>query len=99
MPVFVMALLGGLINISATIAGRVMIALGFSIVTYTGISASLTFLRANVVSSIVALPPDVVGMLATMKVGEAISIVFSALLARLLLSGLSSDSLKRLVQR
>lgn len=99
MPLFVAALLGGLINIAATLAGRVLLALGFASVTYTGLTTTLDWLKAQAVASITALPAEAVGMLSTMKVGESISIITSALLARMLLNGLSAGgSISRLVK-
>lgn len=99
MPLFIGALLGGLLNIAASLAGRVLLALGFAAVTYTGVSASLTWLKDQAKLSLQGLPADVVGMLAYMKVDVCVSIIFSAILARLLLDGLSSDTVKRLVMR
>ena len=37
MPVFIAAIGGVLINLVGTLAGRVLIALGISVVTYTGV--------------------------------------------------------------
>lgn len=99
MPLFIAALLGGLVNIAGTIAGRVLISLGFAAVTYTGLSTSLGWLKTQAVSALIGLPLQSVQLLAYMKVGESISIIFSALLVRQLLNGLAGDGIKRLVQR
>jgi hypothetical protein len=100
MPMFVAALLGGLLNIAASLAGRVLLSLGFASVTYTGLNASLTFLRDQALSNIQALSPDVVGMLSVMKVGVCLSIISSALLTRMLLDGLSAGgAISKLVKR
>lgn len=90
-------LLGGLISIAGTLAGRVLIGLGISVVTYSGMAASLTWLKSQAVVAILGLPPPVVGMLSALKVGQAISIVFSAILARQVIQGLSGDALKKWV--
>lgn len=99
MPLFVAALLGGLINIAGTLAGRVLISLGFGVVAYTGISTSLAFVKTQAVGAFQGLPADMVQLLSYMKVGESISIISSALLVRLALNGLTGDTIKRLVQR
>ncbi|MGE3348523.1 MAG: DUF2523 domain-containing protein [Ramlibacter sp.] len=91
--------MGGLINIAGTLAGRVLISLGFAAVSYVGFSASLTWLKSQAVTAVLGLPPEVVAMLSTMKVGQSISIIFSAILARQVLNGLTGDTIKRLVQR
>lgn len=97
MPTFVAAIGGMLINLVGTLVGRVLVALGMAVVTYTGINASLESLKMQAVQSFAALPPEVYGMLAVMRVGQCISIVTSAIAARLLLDGLTSDTFKRWV--
>lgn len=99
MPLFVAALLGGLINVAGTIAGRVLLGLGFAAITYTGVASSIGWLKSQAITAFAGLPAQALGMMATMKIGESISILISALLVRQLLSGLTSDSIKRLVQR
>ena len=95
MPVFIVAIGGMLINIVGSLVGRVLVALGMGIVTYTGVNAALDELKAQAIQSFAGLPPEVVGMLGVMKVGVAISIVTSAIAARMLLDGLTSDTFKR----
>jgi hypothetical protein len=99
MPLFVASLLGGLVNVAGSVAGQVLLSLGFAAVTYTGLSTTLDFLKAEALGRITALPADVVGLLATMKVGVALSIVVSALTARMLLAGLSAGgAISRLIK-
>jgi hypothetical protein len=97
MPVFIAAIGGMLVNIVATLAGRVLVALGIAVITFTGVNASLNWMKSQALSSIGMLPPEVIGMLGTMKVGVSISIVTSAITARLILNGISGDTFKRWV--
>ena len=97
MPIFLAALMGGLINIAGTIAGRVFIALGMSVVTYQGMDVVLTFLKNQAVSNIQSLPADMVSLIAYLGVGQAISIIFSALVVRQTLEGLTSGTFKKWV--
>lgn len=99
MPVFVAAIGGMLINLVGTLVGRVLVALGLSVITYTGVNATLEALKAQAVQSLTALPPEVYGMLGMMRVGQCISIITSAIAARLLLDGLTSDTFKRMVMK
>ena len=99
MPVFLAALGGVLINIVGTIVGRVMIALGIGVVTYTGVGASIDFLKAQAISNFNSLPSEVYSILAMLKVGSAINIIVSAIMARLVLDGVTSDTFKRWVIR
>ena len=99
MPMFIASLLGGLINIAGTLAGQVLIALGISVVTYTGVDTTLTFLKDGALSSIQALPAGVPALLSYMKVGVCISILSSAMVARMTLTGLTSGAFKRWVHK
>lgn len=100
MPAFVAMLLGGLISVAGHIAGRVLLALGFGWLSFAGVDTSLTWLKTQAVDALHGLPAGVLGLLATLKVGEFISIIFSALLVRLLLAGLTpGGSIYKLVRR
>lgn len=99
MPAIIAALLGGLISIAGTLAGKVLIGLGLSVATYSGLSLTLDFAKTRVIDSIQSLPPEIVGMLSAMGVGQFISIIASALSARLLLQGLTDGSIKKWVMK
>lgn len=90
---------GALAPFLSTLLGRAVVALGFGAVSYTGISLTLDWLKAQAVTYIGALGPEVVGMLARLKVGVFISIIFSALLARMVLNGLQGDTIKKWVTK
>lgn len=97
MPAFIAMLWGALVTLTGSLAGRVLIALGLSVVTYTGVSASLDFLKSQAITAMGGAGSQVLGMLGVMKVGECISILFSAMLTRQIGQGLTSDSVKRWV--
>lgn len=99
MPALVAILWGGLLNILGTLVGRIIAAVGVGVVTYTGVSSSLDWLKNQAVSSLQMLDPQVVGLLGVLKVGVFISIISSAVMARLLLSGLQSGTFKRWVTK
>lgn len=99
MPAILWALGSLLVNIAGSMAGRVLIALGIGVATYTGVNASLDWLKSQAVQAFQGLPADVLGMLGTMKVGQCISIVTSAIVARSIINGVQSDTFKRWVIR
>jgi len=90
---------GALLNVIGSLVGRVLTALSIGVVAYTGLNASLTWLKAGVVSSFTALPSQVVGILSLMQVGSCISMVFSAMLIRFTLQGMQSDTIKSWVKK
>jgi len=91
-------LLGGLLKIAPTLVGQVLISLGIGVATYTGLSASIDFLKTNFVTAVMGLPPEVVGMLGLMKVGSCVSMLFSAMVIRLTIQGLTGANFKRWVK-
>lgn len=97
MPALVAVIMGALLQIVGSLVGRVLVALGLSVVTYTGMSVTLNWLKSQAVTAALGLPADVIGMLSVMKVGTSISIIFSAMLARLVVTGLSGDAVKKWV--
>lgn len=97
MPLLVSALIGGLIQASFTLVGRVLIALGFSYLTMTGVDASLDWIRGAIASSMGGLPSDVVSLLGAFRVGSAVSIVLSAITARLIFDGMTGGTIRKMV--
>lgn len=97
MPAIIAAIGGMLLNIVGSLVGRVLVALGISVVTYTGIIATIDSLRDDAIAALNGLPGELLGLLAYMKVGVAISIITSAITARLVLMGLTSGTFKRWV--
>lgn len=96
-PLVAGAFVGGLIQAAGSLVGRVLIALGVGFVTYTGIQATLTSMQGYVQGWLQAMPADVLGILGLMKIDVAVSIMFSAVAARLVLKGITSDTIKRMV--
>lgn len=97
MPVFIASIGGLLLSLVAGLVGRTLASLGLSVVTYVGISRAIDFLKDLIIQNLAELPVTVVQVLALMKVGTALSIVFSAMFASMLLNGLNSDTFKRWV--
>ena len=99
MPVFLAALGGVLLNITASLVGRVLLALGISVVTYTGIDTSLSWLKDQAIASTATLPAELLGLMAFLKIGECISIIASAVVMRQILNGVQGGTFKRWVTK
>lgn len=99
MPMFIAALGGMLINLVGTLAGRILIALGISVVTYSGITITLDALKGQAISAFGSLPADVFAILGILKVGQCISIITSAIAAKLVIDGLSGDTIKKWIHK
>lgn len=99
MPVIASVIWGAFLNIIGTVVGRALVALGLGVVTFTGVSTSLDWMKAQAVTALTSLPPELVQIMGVLKVGTFISIITSAVAVRLLLSGVQSGTMKRWVTK
>lgn len=91
------ALIGALIQVAGTLVGKVLISLGIGYAVYSGVDTSLTWAKAQVISSISGAGAQAVAAAGALKLGKVISILFSALVARLTLNGMTSGTIKKMV--
>jgi len=94
---FIPALLGGLVSAAGTLVGRVLISLGVSYVVLTGVDASINYAKAEVFAGLSGAPATIVAVFSALKVGTVLNILFSALVGRMVVAGLTNGSLKRMV--
>lgn len=97
MPLFIAALWGALIQIAGTLVGKVLISLGIGYVAYSGMDVSISWVRDLALSNLSALGADTVKVAGLLKIGTAVNILTSAMLARLALNGLTGGVLKKMV--
>jgi len=97
MPLILAALIGALIQAAGSLVGRVLISLCIGYVAFKGVDTSIGLARDAVIQNISALPLLAVQVCSAAKVGKCISILTSALLARLSLQGLTGGTLKKMV--
>lgn len=98
MPAFIAALAGAFLRITASFVGRVLLNLGIAVVTYKGIDTSFEVLKQQALTSLTGLPPELVSLLSYMRVGEAFSIITSAIAARMAFDALNG-TVKRFVKK
>lgn len=90
---------GVLLSIVGSLVGRSLAALGIGAVSYVGVNTTLTYFKTAAVSAFSGLPAGILGILSLLQVGSCISMVFSAMLMRMTLQGLTSDTLKGWVKK
>jgi hypothetical protein len=95
MPIFLAALFGGLVQLAGSLVGRVLIALGIGYATYTGVSTGIGAIQSTVQSYLTGAPATIAAMLGVLKADVCVSILVSAIVARLTLKGLTSGSMTR----
>lgn len=99
MPLFLAALMGALVSVAGTLVGRVLLSLGIGLAVFSGVDSSIAWARDFAVSSILATSAQTVAVASTLKVGVCISILTSALVARMTLNGLTSGTITKMVQK
>lgn len=91
--------MGVLAQILPSLIGRVLLALGISFVTYTGMSVAIDGLYASAQSSFSGLPAETLNLLAYLWVDKALSVVFSAFTAALAIKTLKTGSITKMVTK
>lgn len=95
---FVPALIGGLVQAAGSMAGKVLISLGVGYATYQGIDASFDWIKVKIATSFMGMPAQAMAVLSAARVGSAVSIVLSAIAARMVLVGMVEGA-KRLTTK
>lgn len=99
MPLFIAALWGALISMVGTLVGRVLVSLGIGYVSYTGLDILTTFAKNQFLAGMSGLPAQAVGLASTLKIGVCVSMLLSALVARLVLQGMTGGTLTKMVTK
>lgn len=100
MPWLVSVLLAGLLQIVGSVVGRVLLALGFGFVEYTGISKLIDSAKASATSLINDVGSSMIAEWAGFfRIDQHVSILLSAIGVKVLLNALGGASAKRLVQK
>lgn len=95
---FLPALIGALAAAMGTLAGRVMIALGFGFVTYKGIDVGIESLKQTAMSGINGLPAEALGLVGYLWLDKALTVIFSAIATALAMRAVGG-SVKRMVAK
>jgi len=92
----ILASVGGvLLTVLGSFWGRLIAALGFTVVSYSGISVTLDWFHNNMINALNAIPSDIIGLLAYMKVGICINIIITAITLRLTIKGVTGGTLRK----
>jgi len=97
--VIAMAIGGMLLQMVASIVGRVLLALGVGYMSYQGFDVILGSVRTMFMNYAGGLSGDVLQILGLLKLGTCFNIAMSAILIRATLSGLQSGGFKRMVTK
>lgn len=99
MPLLAGALVGALVQAAGSFLGRMLIAAGVGVVSYTGMQIASEKILSSMWAQINGLPASVLGIMGVLHIGACINVIVSASLARAVLNGLSSGSVKKWVTK
>jgi hypothetical protein len=95
---FLSSLIGALAAAMGTLAGRVLLALGFGFVTYKGVDLGIASLKAQVISSVQGLSADALSLVGYLWLDKALTVVFSSVVVAMTMRALGG-SIKKLVAK
>lgn len=95
----VWAIGGILLQIAASMVGRVLLALGIGYVTYAGFDVGITWLLTQIKANMSSMGADTLSFLAWLWVDKAIGMVFSAYSAALLVKMAGSAKFTKMVTK
>jgi hypothetical protein len=96
---FLLALGGLLLEICASMAGRVLLAIGIGYVTYSGFDLSVSWLLDQIKSNVSSMGAETVSFLAWLWVDKAIGMIFSAYSAALLIKMAGGTKLTKMITK
>jgi hypothetical protein len=100
MPWIISVLLGGLLQLVSSFVGRVIVALGFGYVEYTGVNLLIDSVKADATSLISSFGASSLAEWAGFfRIDIHISIIISAIGVKVMLNALGGDKIRRLVQK
>lgn len=88
------ALIGALVSVVGTFAGKALISLGIGYVAYKGIDVSIAYAKAQVFASLGGLSGVTLQLIGVLQIGTGVNILFSALVARLTFKGMVGGVMK-----
>ncbi|KAF3999447.1 DUF2523 domain-containing protein [Glaciimonas immobilis] len=91
------AIWGALAPVLGSLVGRILLALGISFLTYTGLSYGVDAIKLSVISSFGGLSADVIGFIGYLWVDKAITTVFSAFATALAIKVGTGSSITKMV--
>ena len=93
------ALIGALGVAAASLVGRVLLALGLSFVTYTGVEILMGTVMTSIRTNMSGMPASALSFLAYMWIDRAITMIFSAYTAAMFINMAGASKITRLVTK
>jgi hypothetical protein len=99
MPAFISMLWGALALSIKSLVGRVLVALGISFITYQGIDLLIASIKSDALAMLSSVPPQLIGAVGMLRLGESLSVIASAVVAKYAIMGLQGGSITKMVTK
>lgn len=99
MQVVFLALIALLVRALGTFVGKILLSLGIGMVVFSGVDASIDWLRDQAIAHLNSTGGNTLRVISTLQIGKCISILASAYTARLVLNGLTGGTVKKWVNK
>lgn len=86
----VAAAIAGLAAVAGQLVMKALVGLGVGAVSYVGITALMDALVLDVQNALFSLSPDVLALIGVFNVDRVLSLIFSAIAARIALAGVNA---------
>jgi hypothetical protein len=96
---FLYALGGYLLELAASLAGRVLIALSIGFVTYSGFDLSIGWLLTQIQGYVGSMPAEVISFMGFLWVDKAIGFIISAYSAAMVVKLAGSTSFTKMITK
>lgn len=95
----ILALIGALVRAVGPLVSQVLLSLGISFVTYSGIDFAITEAKTRALAALSGNGALFLQFMGVFQVGTAINIIASALIARTVLQGIVGGKLTKMVTK
>jgi hypothetical protein len=93
------AICGALVTAATSVVGRVLLSLGMGVVSYTGLNVSLNVFKSYFAQSMGSAGQNLAGICGVLQLDVVMSIFIAAGLAKLVINGATSGTIKRLAMK
>lgn len=95
----ILALIGALVRAVGPLVTQVMLSLGFSFISYTGIDFAITEAKTRALSALSGNGAIFLQFMGVFQIGTAINMIASAYIARTILMGITGGKLTKMVTK
>lgn len=94
-----LALIGLLVRAVGPIVAQVLLSLGITFLTYTGIDFALDAAKGRAFAALSSGGQVLIQLVGVMQIGTALNIIFSAYAARMILNGITNGGITKMITK